>query len=529
MKTYLQLCISALVCFGAALMFFGNSADAQTFSLKSSGATGKIYEIGTKVTVTFTLTNDITGEGVSAMIRLMPVGVTIISPKNVADRRTDSNGELAVTVEIDSALEANLTAEPQPVGTYSTRSTIIFIGDDPPPRDPTRIVILPPNSPGLNDTGVPTAATGTELAVGDTFDQQVWIKNVTDLSAWQMDITFNPRALEATMVTEGDFLADENSIPVFTQITDNEMGRIKVSQARIGQKSTTDDQGNVTTVLTKSPAGLAVDKAQATGKLLTIQFRVLEFAEGTLGLQNVQLSSSTGKRISYYSVINPYVVTHEFPPQDVNRDGEVNILDLVAVAAMIGSSNPINPRLDVNDDGIISVLDLVAIYRDSSWSTSVTTAERNEPNEWVGAAPAASAGGISPDTIRGWIDVAHAENDGSIVFSRGIANLERLLASEAPSETKLLLNYPNPFNPETWIPYQLAESAEVSVTIYSASGALVRTLALGHQPAGLYHNRGLAAYWDGRTELGAQVASGIYFYTLTAGDFSGTRKMIVTK
>ena len=98
-----------------------------------------------------------------------------------------------------------------------------------------------------------------------------------------------------------------------------------------------------------------------------------------------------------------------------------------------------------------------------------------------------------------------------------------------PRETALLPNYPNPFNPETWIPYRLAESAEATVHIYATSGALVRTLTLGHQPAGIYQSRSHAAYWDGKNELGEPVASGIYFYTLTAGDFNATRKMLIRK
>ena len=98
-----------------------------------------------------------------------------------------------------------------------------------------------------------------------------------------------------------------------------------------------------------------------------------------------------------------------------------------------------------------------------------------------------------------------------------------------PDETTLRANYPNPFNPETWIPYQLAKSAEVTLHIYATNGTLVRTLALGHQSAGIYRNRSRAAYWDGRNELGESVASGIYFYTLTAGDFTATRKMLIVK
>ena len=100
---------------------------------------------------------------------------------------------------------------------------------------------------------------------------------------------------------------------------------------------------------------------------------------------------------------------------------------------------------------------------------------------------------------------------------------------EHSEQNVLLANYPNPFNPETWIPYQLSEPADVSVSIYSVNGHLIRTLALGHQAAGVYRNRSRAAYWDGRNELGERVASGLYFYTLTAGDFTATRKMLIRK
>ena len=93
----------------------------------------------------------------------------------------------------------------------------------------------------------------------------------------------------------------------------------------------------------------------------------------------------------------------------------------------------------------------------------------------------------------------------------------------------LLVNFPNPFNPETWIPYQLAKDAEVTLTIYAIDGQVVRRLVLGHQPAGIYQTRSRAAYWDGRNAFGEPVASGVYFYTLTAGDFSATRKMLIRK
>ena len=98
-----------------------------------------------------------------------------------------------------------------------------------------------------------------------------------------------------------------------------------------------------------------------------------------------------------------------------------------------------------------------------------------------------------------------------------------------PDLTHLFANYPNPFNPETWIPYQLAKPADVTLTIYAVNGEIVRQLVLGHQPVGIYQDKNRAAYWDGKNALGEPVASGVYFYTLTTGDFTATRKMLIRK
>ena len=112
---------------------------------------------------------------------------------------------------------------------------------------------------------------------------------------------------------------------------------------------------------------------------------------------------------------------------------------------------------------------------------------------------------------------------------RSRIQLPELVVYEIPSETQLLRNYPNPFNPETWIPYRLAEDAFVTLTIYDLNGQVVRTLDVGHQIAAVYESRSKAVYWDGRNGLGEQVASGVYFYHLSAGDYSATRKMLIIK
>ena len=98
-----------------------------------------------------------------------------------------------------------------------------------------------------------------------------------------------------------------------------------------------------------------------------------------------------------------------------------------------------------------------------------------------------------------------------------------------PKVTQLLQNYPNPFNPETWIPYQLNQASEVSLSVYSSEGKLVRQIDLGLKPAGNYQRTERAIYWDGRNGSGESVSSGVYFYRLQAGDYSQTHKMVILK
>ena len=203
---------------------------------------------------------------------------------------------------------------------------------------------------------------------------------------------------------------------------------------------------------------------------------------------------------------------------DINADGQVNVTDLALVSDYLGQSAPATPPVDVNGDGTVTAADLMHVSQHLGMSTMPTAPVRL-------VVPA----GITFETIQGWLNLARIEDDGSLVFRKGIANLERLLTLIIPEKTVLFSNFPNPFNPETWIPYQLAEPAEVTLSISSVDGKLVRTLALGHQAAGVYRSRSRAAHWDGRNQLGERVASGVYFYTLTAGDFSATGKMLIRK
>ena len=120
------------------------------------------------------------------------------------------------------------------------------------------------------------------------------------------------------------------------------------------------------------------------------------------------------------------------------------------------------------------------------------------------------------------LDSVNLSNSLSIVKINGVVTV-------SPSKFALLQNYPNPFNPETWIPYKLAGDAPVTISVYNAKGQLVRLINLGIQRAGVYLTKKSAAYWDGKNSLGEEATSGVYFYTLQAGKFTTTRRMLIIK
>ena len=328
------------------------------------------------------------------------------------------------------------------------------------------------------------------VSVGDTFTLSLVVDDVVNLAGWQLDIAFNPSVLKAVSVAEGDFLSKDGGNTFFVE------GNINTTAGRIA---------NV------SGAFLGTGGVSGTGVLLDITFEAKAYGEGRLRLENVRLGDSNGNSIPHEIVINPFIFK---PRHDVNGDGNVNILDIVLIVQNFGQANP---QADVNGDGNVNIFDLIVVAQHLGESTT-------------GDAPGISlVQAVSLKTIQAWIDMAHAADDGSLAFQLGIANLERLLAAMHPDTTALLANYPNPFNPETWIPYQLAHDADMTLNIYDTTGALVRRLDLGHQQAGYYTDRTKAAYWDGRNDLGEPVGSGVYFYQLQTEDFSAIRKMVILK
>ena len=200
---------------------------------------------------------------------------------------------------------------------------------------------------------------------------------------------------------------------------------------------------------------------------------------------------------------------------DFNHDGVVDISDLAIVGSNFGLTG--QNSADVNGDGVVNIFDLVTV---AGMLGSVASA----PSTYSQA-----LANFTAAEVESWLTQAQQMALTDPVYLRGITVLKQLLAALLPEETVLLPNYPNPFNPETWIPYQLSRAADVQVTIYDTEGAIVRQLDLGYQAAGDYTDRSKAAYWNGRNESGESVVSGVYFYQIRAGDYSAMRRMVIVK
>ncbi len=392
----------------------------------------------------------------------------------------------------------------------------------------------------------------TSPAVGKKFTLNVNIIKGESINGYVITVKYDPTALDLKLEDDnenltfnGEYLPDAH--PLIISESDESSGKKTV------------------TLAAPSPS-----ESSGDGILAKLTFEVVELKESTLELVDVKLSNN-GESLLTPNFDNNIVTVKDYDANvdgigevnvldlvkvgqcfvkttgdcsaaDVNEDGNIDILDLVAVVRAMGVSedpsivpedvngeDPPTVPEDVNGDGVVNILDIVAVaaaFEDTASAPSIQDMEQFN---------------VSAKDVRTWLTQAKAFNPNISeitkahpIYQRGIAVLENLLATltqieTVPQKTALLLNYPNPFNPETWIPYQLAESTDVTVTIHAMNGSLIRTLSLGHQSAGLYRSKSRAAYWDGKNAFGEQVASGLYFYTLTAGKFSATGKMLIRK
>ena len=352
--------------------------------------------------------------------------------------------------------------------------------------------------------------------VGDQFTVNINIVGGQDIRGYQLTVKYNSNTLRYVSHTHSDYLPGD----VFIGPTISSLGH-EWAIEDVNRDGVVDNKDLVwvnhgLAPLWSTPASVSLNAAspagagRGDGPLATITFEVVARKASVFILSGF-LSNSNGEKLSF---IVKYGNVIE-PSWDVNEDGRVNALDLSFVAARFGQND--QTEADVNGDGAVNIQDLVIV---ASGIEAAAAAPSTYPQVLTM---------FTASDVQRWLSQAQQLHLTDATSQRGILFLERLLAALTPKETLLLANYPNPFNPETWIPYQLAEPTDVTLRIYTVDGTLVRTLALGHQPVGIYQDKNRAAYWDGRNAQGEPVASGVYFYTLKAGDFTATRKMLIRK
>jgi hypothetical protein len=385
-----------------------------------------------------------------------------------------------------SAVTGVLSGSPTEAGTFSVllRATgdlglpgaaeaLLVVYTEPPVITPTVIVITSPE----------------DALLGDVVTVEVRVDTVTDLAGYEFTLTYDPSVLEFLDIEEGTIL-NRDGVDTFWvpgELTD----------------------GTVTGI---SAALLGAGGIDDGGIMFTARLTATGLGESDLVIEGT-LGASNGLAIPH-DVNSGYVVVRTHPRWDVTQDGVVDIADIVIVARAFGEADPTNPAADINSDGIVNILDVILVARHFGESSGGILAAPRLP------------GSVHASLLRRLVDEAEAV---SLDMDPGFSVLRALLASATPERTSLLPNYPNPFNPETWIPFDLADAGEVTIYIYDAAGMQVRRFDLGNRSPGTYHTQSDAVRWDGRNEQGESVGSGVYLYEIRAGTHREIRRMVVQK
>ncbi len=336
---------------------------------------------------------------------------------------------------------------------------------------------------------------GQSLAIGEQLTIAVNIVGGENVAGYQATVVFDSDALIYFSSANSDYLSDGAFFTV-PDVAEN-----YVTLASAGAEGKNGD-----------------------GTLATITFQVIDAKASRFFLSQASLVDPKGERmfpciengtIGDDTMEEGAVIQPVYIVEDINEDGVVNIQDLVLVSSNFGKTG--ENEADINGDGVVDIVDLVKV-----------AAALGNSAEAPSFHPQTLAMLTATD-VQGWLTQAQQRNFTDLASQRGIRFLKQLLTVLTPENTVLLPNYPNPFNPETWIPYQLANSSDVQIVIYDTRGTTIRHLTLGHQPAGYYTTRDRAAYWDGHNGLGERVATGVYFYQLQTDNLSFLRKMAILK
>ena len=341
------------------------------------------------------------------------------------------------------------------------------------------------------------------IGLEEEFAVQILADSVPDLSGFQFDLRWtNPDLLTFVTVTEFRNIFGTSGLGEPGEIRQEDGLYKGVVAARIGEAD-----------------------VYSSGILLEVLFRSKNVGTSKIRLDNFILANSTEQPIDCPVIEATVIVEDPLRLADVNRDGVVNIFDLVTVANFIENKMPAELEInaDINGDGAVDKLDI-----------DLVAAHIGNNNQNKAKAPAAASSSeidfefTQTDLHRTYSELI-LSLDSLPLALRAIRALERLMSSNLPEHNLLLQNYPNPFNPETWMPFQITSASGVTIDIYNVHGRLVRHIPLGILTPGYYISRAKAAYWNGKNGFGDPVATGTYFYTISTETFSATKKMIVIK
>jgi hypothetical protein len=366
-------------------------------------------------------------------------------------------------------------------------------------------------------------APGTEFVIEAKVGSKA--QPVSDLTGISFKVKYDkPAMIEAVKIEAGDFLGEE-ALNVLRIDTENNMVHIGLSRKSV--------QGGV----------------DGYGVVAKIRFRLKNAPIGErirLTVEDIHATDSKGKSIKLGGKDTEIVVGVAVSvwPGDMNNDGVVDKKDIIPIALHWKQTGPARenaslawkaqPALawdvegavyaDGGGDGRVDATDILAVG--ANWGKTHV----------VRYAPAVDSTTVNHgqyiDAYREMYELL--ENSPDTEINRQLKAIlqeyiKQAIAQSIPAQSMLMQNYPNPFNPECWIPYALSERCHVMIKIYSITGQLIRTLDLGVQEPGTYISQDKAAYWDGLNDEGEEVASGVYFYRLQAGDKVSTKKMVVLK
>ena len=440
------------------------------------------------------------------------------------DNTTGNDGGVFPDIEVGLNYFRLGTRESDPV-TFPTIDVVCFRNDGKQPsveeaedyfsnvrpREPERKLTPSVGTWGIIKNSPVMYIEEQSVDVNTTFDVDVRISSVKNLTGFQVSFSYDPISLQFMEIQEGKALLGNGQTSFWRPPNiDAEAGIITGAVSVIEGAGGVDVEDDV---------------------LMTLTFRAKELGRSMISLQNVEISDLASRPIPFLAINADITI---LAPWDVVPDSVINVLDMAAVGQNLGDSELATllvaqedveniPDIDiyntdVDRNGTVDVDDLILVSDHfGEVYTDLNTVQLLSPRS----------------EIRKAYDLISAGPANSSDIRKLKAHLTRLLAADRatslPTSPRLLPNYPNPFNPDTWIPYHLTQAGDVVISIYNTSGQLMRTLNLGYKEAGVYTDKSKSAHWDGRNSSGEQLASGLYFYVMRAGSFTAARKMLLVE